>query len=200
MSHYSQHRFPKDCDETEPIIIVIDCSVQFLPLGNIHTWAFVLWDTLQWHGVFMRGFHHKLILYVPSHPLLMKTGVRWSPHCFMLVNAQTCFFYFKTWGSCQWPDKATADTWDYRRSWRCDPEMTWCWSVPRVHPNHRSTLGIRTWERFHRRTRLLLYEHLPSLAFHFSPLNFLKPHFSSHLSPFQTFLGRSVLYLSGNLA
>lgn len=36
MSHHSQHRFSTDSDETEPIIIVIDCSVQFLPLGNIH--------------------------------------------------------------------------------------------------------------------------------------------------------------------
>lgn len=186
MSHYSQHHFPKDCDGTQPIIIIIDCSVQFLPVRNIQTWAFVLWDTLQWLGVFMRGFHNKPSLYVRfMSPADENRGVRLSPHCFMLVNAETCFFFFlKTWGSCRWPELATADTWDYRRSWRCEPGMTWCWSVSQVHPNHRSTLGIRTWEHFHRRklrqhTRLLLYEHLPSLSFCFSPLNFLEPSFLS---------------------
>lgn len=37
MSHYSQHCLSKDCFEMKPIIIVIDCWVQFAPLGSTRT-------------------------------------------------------------------------------------------------------------------------------------------------------------------
>lgn len=133
--------------------------------------------------VFMRGFHHKLTLYVLSRPTDENRGMRLSSHRFMLINAQMHFF-LKTWDSCRWPGKAIADTWVYRRIWRCEPGMTWCWSVLPAHPNRRSTLGIRMWERFHNIN--LSTQLLPFLAFHLSPISFLKPHFSSQLSPFQT--------------
>lgn len=129
------------------LIIVIDCWPPFLYVSHLSLCTRRLSSKTR---VFMNGFCHNLVLYVHScPPPLMKAGGLLSPHHFMLVNAQMRFFFFyKTWGSCRWPGKATADIWDYRRSWRCEPGMTWCWSVPPVHPNHRSTLGIRTWESF----------------------------------------------------
>lgn len=72
MSHYSQHHFPKDCVETEPIIIVIDCLVQFLPLGNIRTWAFALGHTLLRFECLGEASTINL-LYMFSHATLMKT-------------------------------------------------------------------------------------------------------------------------------
>lgn len=44
----------------------------------------------------MRGFHHKPNLYVPVMSASDENrGVRLSPHCFMLVNAERCFFFFR---------------------------------------------------------------------------------------------------------
>lgn len=37
MSHYSQHCLSKDFDKMKPIIIIIDCLVQSVPLGSIQT-------------------------------------------------------------------------------------------------------------------------------------------------------------------
>lgn len=89
MSHYSQHRFPKGCDNME-LIMVIDCSLQFLYVLHLSLCT-------QRHSsktrVFMRGFHHNLTLYILSHPMMMKTGVRLSPHPFMLINDHTHFFF-----------------------------------------------------------------------------------------------------------
>lgn len=42
MSSYSQHCLSKDFDKMKPIIIIIDCLVQFVPQGAIHTRAYTL--------------------------------------------------------------------------------------------------------------------------------------------------------------
>lgn len=139
-----------------------------------HTWVFALGETLQRLGCLWEASTINL-----PH---MFSYLCWTQQVCFQVCPISCRLrlkrasFFKTWGSCRWPGKATADTWAYQRSWRCEPGMTWCWSVPPAHPNPLPTFGIKTWECFccckPVNTCLLLYELLPSLALHFSPLNF----------------------------
>lgn len=37
MSHYSQHCLSKDFDKMEPVIIIIDCLLESVPLGSSQT-------------------------------------------------------------------------------------------------------------------------------------------------------------------
>lgn len=170
MNYYSQHCLPKDCNKTEPIIIFIDCSVQFLYVSYLH---FAVGDTLQRFECLWEASA------INWHYMFSNVSC-WSQQGCVQVCIVSCWLifkrtsFFKTWGSCRWPGKATADTWGHQRSWRCELGMTWCWSVPPAHPNPPSTPGIKTWGHFccckPVNTRLLLYELLLSLAFHFSPL------------------------------
>lgn len=82
------------------------------------------------------------------YPVPLKTDINFSSYVFALFNAQL-YFLFKIWTSWQWRGKATADTWVYQKSWRCEPGIMWCSSVPPVHQRYRSTPGIRMWEYFH---------------------------------------------------
>lgn len=47
MSSYSQRCLSKDFDKMKPIIIIIDCLVQFVPQGAIHTSVYTLKCTLK---------------------------------------------------------------------------------------------------------------------------------------------------------
>lgn len=134
MGHYSQHCFPKDCDEIEPIIIVIDCLVQLLSLGNSEA-------LIKNFNAFMRGV--SMFCYVPHW---LKTDTYTSAHFsfrynFMLKNTS----FLKIWGSCQWQGKATGDTWDYQRCWLYELGTMCCWSVQPLHPRCHTTPGLRTW-------------------------------------------------------
>lgn len=102
MSHYSQHCLSKDFDKMKPIIIIIDCLVQSVPLGGIHTWAHILKYTqkdlrlyhllpLQTHGQSRPRLLKKYIvaLYKTFLPSLMPVHVSSFPRRFRHGRAVT---------------------------------------------------------------------------------------------------------------
>lgn len=126
-------------------------------------------------------------------PLLIKIGVRFSPHGFMLVNVQTLFFS-QDMGQLSVTREGYTRYLGLSEDLKVragDDVVLKCSATASEPPNYTWQKNVRAFSSLQTcpHPRLLLYERLPSLAFHFSPLNFLKPRFSHHFSPFQILFG-----------
>lgn len=87
MSTHSQQYLAKDFNKMKPIIIIIDCLVQFAPLGSIHTWAYILkytWKT--W--VLSRCSHcNHMFSHVPNS----WRGIFSVRYISCFINSPSCF-------------------------------------------------------------------------------------------------------------
>lgn len=87
MSTHSQQYLAKDFNKMKPIIIIIDCLVQFAPLGSIHTWAYRLKYT--WKTWVLSSCSHcnHMLSHVPNS----WRGIFSVRYIFCLINAPSCF-------------------------------------------------------------------------------------------------------------
>lgn len=76
MSTHSQQCLTKDFDKMKPIIIIIDCLVQFAPLGSIHIRAYRL--------IYLKDLSAQQLFplqpYVQSRPKILKSYLQRTLH------------------------------------------------------------------------------------------------------------------------
>lgn len=134
MSSYSQHCLSKDFDKMKPIIIIIDCLVQFVPQGVIHTWAYTLKYTSMTRE-FSSCHHHG-----NTSQSLFTSGVNqvslMAHHAtFLLLCFQILHNSMRSRRDVRTLCSMAVFGWDLG--------MIWCWSVQHVHQRSRPWPGPR---------------------------------------------------------